>query len=143
MEVIYFDLFALNTHIQCPSFKVETNGSVPMPFKEGSGSPSGTGRLYFQILIHLHSGITLRFCHEGVVWQSSSSFGLSTTPRVFPGVTATCRGLHPFHVISLLVLQMAGYSNPISEELAKQAKPRTIGSLHSPRMRGKRGEVII
>ena len=133
MEVIYFDLFTLNTHIQCPSFKVETNGSVPSPFKEGSGSPSGSGRLYFQIFIHLPSGITLRFCHEGVVWQSSSSFGLNTTPQVLTGVKATCHGLHPFH----------GYLNPISEELAKQTKPGLFGSLHTPRMRGKRGEGII
>ena len=59
------------------------------------------------------------------------------------GVTATCRGLHPFNGISLLVLQTAGYLNPILEEFAKQAKPRVIGSLHTLRMRGKRGEVII
>ena len=70
--VIYFDLFTLNTHIECPSLQVGDQWVSPHALQRGSGSPFGSGRLYFQIFIHLPSGIALRFCHEGVIWQSSS-----------------------------------------------------------------------
>ena len=72
------DLSALNTHIQCPSFKMETNGSL----LKGS--------------IHPSFGQYLRFCHEGVVWQFRAlPFWVKhSTTSVYSG-HGICRGLRP------------------------------------------------
>ena len=97
------DLSALNTHIQCPSFKMETNGSL----LKGS--------------IHPSFGQYLRFCHEGVVWQFRAlPFGLNTAPRVFTMVTAPVVAYAHLNGVSLHVYLDDWLLNPRSEESAKQ-----------------------
>ena len=62
------DLSALNTHIQCPSFKMETNGSVLKALPKGQWlTILDLKDAYFHILIHPSYRHYLRFCHEGVV----------------------------------------------------------------------------
>ena len=64
------DLSALNTHIQCPSFKMETNGSLLKALQKGQSiTILDLKDAYFHILIHPSYRQYLRFWHEGMVWQ--------------------------------------------------------------------------
>ena len=72
------DLSVVNTHIQCPSFKMETNGSL----LKGS--------------IHPSFGQYLRFCHEGVVWQFRAlPFWVKHCTTSVHSGHGICRGLRP------------------------------------------------
>ena len=84
------DLSALITHIQCPSFKMETNGSVLKALQKGQWlTILDLKDAYFHIPIHPSYRQYLRFCHEAVVWQFRAlPFGLTTAPQVFTAVTA-------------------------------------------------------
>jgi len=64
------DLSALNAYIQCPSFKMETAGSILRALNRGQWLTSlDLKDAYFHIPIHPSFRHYLRFCHEGVVWQ--------------------------------------------------------------------------
>ena len=117
--------------------------SVPMPFKEGSGSPSGSGRLYFQIFFHLHSGITLRFLPRGrglaiklLLWDKHY------TASVYWG-HGNLSWPTPFLWDQPARLTDGWLFKPYIGRVSQTSKTKVIGSLHIPRMRGKRGEVII
>ena len=118
------DLSVLNTHIQCPSFKMETNGSL----LNGSIHPSF--RQY------------LRFCHEGVVWQIRAlPFGLNTAPRVFTMVTAPVVTYAHLNGVSLRVYLDDWLIKTHIGRVSQTANPMVIGPLHTPRLGGKCGEV--
>ena len=116
------DLSALNTHIQCPSFKMETNGSVLKALQKGQWlTILDLKDAYFHILIHPSYRHYLRFCHEGVVWQFRAlPFGLNTTPRVFTMVTAPVVAYAHLNGVSLHVYLDDWLLNLMSEESAKQ-----------------------
>jgi hypothetical protein len=84
------DLSALNSHIPCPTFKMETPGSILRSVQKGQWLTSlDLKDAYFHIPIHPESRRYLRFLHQGVVWQFKAlPFGLNTAPRVFTKVTA-------------------------------------------------------
>ena len=118
------DLSVLNTHIQCPSFKMETNGSL----LNGSIHPSF--RQY------------LRFCHEGVVWQFRAlPFGLNTAPRVFTMVTAPVVAYAHLNGVSLHVYLDDWLIKTHIGRVSQTANAMVIGPLHTPRLGGKCGEV--
>ena len=73
------DLSVLNTHIQCPSFQMETNGSLLKALQKGQWlTILDLKDAYFHIPIHPSYRQYLRFCHEGVVWQFRAlPFGLT------------------------------------------------------------------
>ena len=116
------DLSVLNTHIQCPSFKMETNGSLLKALQKGQWLIIlDLKDAYFHIPIHPSYRQYLRFCHEGVVWQFQAlPFGLNTAPRVFTEVTAPVVAYAHLNGVSLHVYLDDWLLNPISEELAKQ-----------------------
>jgi len=115
------DLSALNTYIRCPSFKMETSGSVLRALKRGQWLTSlDLKDAYFHIPIHPSFRHYLRFCHEGVVWQFKAlPFGLNTAPLVFTKVTAAVLAYAHVHGISLHVYRDDWLLNPGSEELSK------------------------
>ena len=118
------DLSVLNTHIQCPSFKIETNGSL----LNGSSHPSF--RQY------------LRFCHEGVVWQFRAlRFGLNTAPQVFTAVTASVVAYAHLNGVSFHVYLDDWLIKTHIGRISQTANPMVIGPLHTPRLGGKCGEV--
>ena len=116
------DLSVLNTHIQCPSFKMETNGSLLKALQKGQWlTILDLKDAYFHIPIHPSYRQYLRFCHEGVVWQFRAlPFGLNTAPRVFTMVTAPVVAYAHLNGVSLHVYLDDWLLNPISEESAKQ-----------------------
>jgi hypothetical protein len=83
--VIY--LSTLNSHILCPTLKMETLGSV----QKGQWTSSLDRKdAYFHIPIPLDSRRYLRFLHQGVIWQFRAlPFGLSTAPRIITHTTPT------------------------------------------------------
>ena len=115
------DLSVLNTHIQCPSFKMETNGSLLKALQKGQWlTILDLKDAYFHIPIHPYRQY-LRFCHEGVVWQFRAlPLGLNTAPRVFTAVTAPVVAYAHLSGVSRHVYLDDWLLNPISEELAKQ-----------------------
>ena len=118
------DLSVLNTHIQCPSFKMETNGSL----LNGSIHPS-----YRQYL---------RFCHEGVVWQFRAlPFGLNTAPQVFTAVTASVVACAHLNGVSIHVYLDDWLIKTHIGRVSQTANPMVIGPLHTSRLGGKCGEV--
>ena len=114
-----------------------------MPFKEGSVSPSGSGRLYFHIFFHLPSGIALRF------WPRGRGLAI----KLFLWVkhyTASVYWGHgnlswptPFLWDQPARLTDGWLFKPYIGRVSQTSKTKVIGSLHTPRMRGKRREVII
>ena len=116
------DLSVLNTHIQCPSFKMETNGSLLKAIQKGQWlTILDLKDAYFHIPIHPSYRQYLRFCHEGVVWQFRAlPFGLNTAPRVFTMVTAPVVANAHLNGVSLHVYLDDWLLNPMSEESAKQ-----------------------
>ena len=116
------DLSALNTHIQCPSFKMETNGSLLKALQKGQWLTNLNFKdAYFHIPFYPSYRQYLRFCHEGVVWQFRAlPFGLNTAPRVFTAVTAPVVAYGHLNGVSIHVYLDDWVLNPISEELAKQ-----------------------
>ena len=122
MEAYKIDLSALNTHIQCPSFKMETNGSVLKALQKGQWlTVLDLKDAYFHIPIHPSYRRYLRFCHQGVVWQFRAlPFGLNTAPQVFTIVTTPVVAYAHFNGLSIHVYLDDWLLNPISEELAKQ-----------------------
>ena len=118
------DLSVLNTHIQCPSFKMETNGSLLKALQKGQWlTILDLKDAYFHIPIHpsYRQYLLPRFCHEGVVWQFRAlPFGLNTAPRVFTMVTAPVVAYAHLNGVSLHVYLDDWLLNPMSEESAKQ-----------------------
>ena len=116
------NLSVLNTHIQCPSFKMETNGSLLKALQKGQWlTILDLKDAYFHIPIHPSYRQYLRFCHEGVVWQFRAlPFGLNTAPRVFTMVTAPVVAYAHLNGVSLHVYLDDWLLNPMSEESAKQ-----------------------
>ena len=114
------DLSALNAYIQCPSFKMETAGSILRALKRGQWLTSlDLKDAYFHIPIHPSFRHYLRFCHEGVVWQFKAlPFGLNTAPLVFTKVTAAVLAYAHAHGVSLHVYLDDWLLNPESRELS-------------------------
>ena len=129
------DLSVLNTHIQCPSFKMESNGSLLKALQKGQWlTILDLKDAYFHIPIHPS--------YKGVVWQFRAlHFGLNTAPRVFTAVTASVVAYAHLNGVSLHVYLDDWLLNPISEELAKQQTQWLLDLLHTPRLGGKCGEV--
>ena len=84
------DLSGLNSHIPCPSFKMETPVSILRAVQKDQWLTSlDLSDAYFHIPIHPDSRRYLRFLLHDVVWQFRAlPFGLNTAPRVFTKVTA-------------------------------------------------------
>ena len=81
----------------------------------------------------------LRFCYEGVVWQFRAlPFGLNTS--VYSG-HGTCRGLRPSQWGQPPRLSRRLAVKPYIGRVSQTANPMVIGSLHTPRLGGKCGEV--
>ena len=143
------DLSVLNTHIQCPSFKMETNGSL----LNGSIHPSYR-QYYLRFKMETNGSLLngsihpsyrqyhLRFCHEGVVWQFRAlPFGLNTAPQVFTAVTASVVARAHLNGVSLHVYLDDWLIKTHIGRVSQTANPMVIGPLHTPRLGGKCGEV--
>jgi len=80
------DLSALNSHIPCQTFKMETPGSTPGSVQKGQWLTSlDLKDAYFHVPIHPESRRYLRFLHQGIVWQFKAlPFGLNTAPGFLP-----------------------------------------------------------
>ena len=116
------DLSALNTHIQCPSFKMETNGgSSQSPSKWAMAHHSG-----FEICLLSYPYTPLLQAVPSVLppghgWQFRAlPFGLNTAPRAFAMVTEPVVAHAHLNGLSLHVYLDDWPLNPKSEELAKQ-----------------------
>jgi hypothetical protein len=112
------DLSALNAHVPCPSFKMETPASVLRAVRKGQWLTSlDLSDAYFHIPIHQASRRYLRFLHQGVVWQFRAlPFGLNTAPRVFTKVTAPLAAYAHLHGVNLHLYIDDWLLNPASEE---------------------------
>jgi len=112
------DLSALNAHIPCPSFKMETPVSVLRAVRKGQWLTSlDLSDAYFHIPIHQASRRYLRFLHQGVVWQFKAlPFGLNTAPRVFTKVTAPLAAYAHVHGVNLHLYIDDWLLNPESEQ---------------------------
>ena len=112
------DLSALNSHIPCPTFKMETSGSILRSVQKGQWLTSlDLKDAYFHIPIHRESRRYLRFLHLGVVWQFKAlPFGLNTAPRVFTKVTAPIAAYAHLHGISMHLYLDDWLINPESKE---------------------------
>jgi hypothetical protein len=112
------DLSALNSHIPCPTFKMETPGSILRSVQKGQWLTSlDLKDAYFHIPIHPESRRYLRFLHQGVVWQFKAlPFGLNTAPRVFTKVTDPIAAYAHLHGISIHLYLDDWLINPSSRE---------------------------
>ena len=76
------DISVLNTHIQCPSSKMETTGPFLRALTGQWLTSLDLKDAYFHIPIYPPHRRYLRFCHEGVWQVRALPFGLNTTPNV-------------------------------------------------------------
>ena len=122
------DLSVLNTHIQCPSFKMETNGSLLKALHKGQWLTILD--LKDAILSHPHSPLLQAVPPvlprgRGLAIPSSSFWVKHCTTSVYSG-HGTCRLAYAhLNGVSLHVYLDDWLLNPISEELSKyQSRPR-------------------
>ena len=133
------DLSSLNTHIQCPSFKMETMVS-PQALQRAVARQLDLEHYIPRSQSTISLSMTSMFCHEGVVWQSSSSIWVKHYTSVYCG-HGTCFDLRPsqWDQPSRLITRLT--ITPYIGRVSQTANPKVIGALHMPRMGGKRGEV--
>ena len=137
------DLSALNTHIQCPSFQDGDQWvSSQSPAKRAMAHRSGfEWRLLSYPYPPLPQAVpSVLPPRRGLAISSSSVWVKHCTMSVYNG-HGTCRGLRPSQWAQPPRLSRRLAVKPYIGRTSQTANPMVIGSLHSPRLGGKHGEV--